>query len=85
MKRSIIFLSIFILIFSASNFAFSEDIIKAIEGINENQPISVGETIYEENVQAVNDSSYAFYRIKYTYIGFDNNSIQIPDIIRRDN
>ena len=75
--RKVVICLLVIFFCTSFNHAFCEVVQKAIEGINRNQPISPGEIVYEENLKVLHDSSYAFYHIKYTYIGFDIDGIRI--------
>ena len=65
-----------VFVFTLFNYSFSETIVETVGGVNENQPIYIGEVIYEEKTAAW-DPSGAFYHLKYIYTGIDGNEIRI--------
>ena len=76
MKRYIIFTGLLIVIFTFFNLALARNVTKVDKGINDNQPISMGEVIYEKVIRAW-QSPYEFYHIKYTYTGYDKHGFKI--------
>ena len=76
MKRYFIFTALLILIFTSFNLTLARNVIKVDKGINDNQPISMGDVIYEKIIRAW-QSPYTSYHIKYIYTGFDNHGLKI--------
>ncbi len=63
--------------------AFADKTTRVSGGINQNQPIYLGEAIYEETV-TVWHNSYSSYHVRYAYIGIDRDNIQIRYTYRMD-
>ncbi|MCG2712310.1 MAG: hypothetical protein L6416_08330 [Candidatus Omnitrophica bacterium] len=80
MKNYICNIAAILIFLFANNLNAAETTSKEWGGINENQPISVGELIYEDNffssIRADSMASLSFSN-SYTYAGIENNSLKV--------
>ncbi len=71
MKKTVVPVLVFILLIISYNLGF------CFEGINPEQPISIGEVIYYDG-KMTNDSGITWLDyVEYTYSGVENNSLKI--------
>ena len=77
MKKLSIFSVALLAVFILAQPLFCRNVTRVVEGINAKQPILHGELVYEDTVKVWHGSSYSYYNVKYTYVGFQDDAIKV--------